>query len=194
MELKQLFRVLSGVFYNPEKSIKMLKEQGFTWKEMFFFYAFPLITINTMIRALLVGEPYKDFSANTLFFVFLLSTSISIFAGSYLIKLLASRYLSSNNFNSVFSLVAVSYTPVFLASIVSAINPVLYFLRLIGIVYMFYIFWKGANIMLNTPQNRVTGFTILCLLILFGVTVLVSLISGYLLFFLTGNFDLLLNE
>lgn len=194
--IKEFLELIRGALTLSEKNWQKLKESTYNWKEIFFFYVFPLAVVNSFAKILAVpDEPeFYVLSPNILFILYLLSTISSLFIGSYLIKLLAPRYLSQNNFDKIYMLVGISYTPIFVSNLIASLHSFLTIFSLIGIIYTILLFFKGVSIMLETPDTRRTGFVILCFLILFGVTIFVSSFYTYLIFYFTGNLDQIISN
>ena len=194
--IKDFFTIILKLFISTEESWKMIKEYSFDWKEVFFYFAFPLIVISSLGRVLAVPEEsvFKAITPNLLLISFVFSTSISIPLGAYMVKLLAPRYLSVADFNIVFTHIAFAYTPLFISNIIAAIHPSLAVVSLIGIFYTVFVFWKGMEIMLETPIHRRMGFTIICFLILFASAIIISAFTNYALFYFTDNMELIMQQ
>ncbi|MFW5792670.1 MAG: YIP1 family protein [Bacteroidota bacterium] len=193
--IKDFVEIIHGTLTSSENNWKKLKASEYQWKEMFFFYVFPLVILNSLAKILVVPEQseFQILEPGTLFVVYLMSSVISLLLGSFLIMKLSPRYQSVNNFDTIFTFVGVSYTPIFLSNMIAVMHPYLAIVSLLGIIYTIFLFYRGIGIMLETPAIKKTGFTILCFLILFGSTIFASALVSYLAFFLTGNMDSLMN-
>ncbi|PIP53674.1 MAG: hypothetical protein COX07_09440 [Bacteroidetes bacterium CG23_combo_of_CG06-09_8_20_14_all_32_9] len=110
-----------------------------------------------------------------------------IFISAYIINALAPSFGSTPNIDNAFKLVIYSYTASFLASIVSGLLPILFFVSIAGL-YSFYIFWIGFTPMMKTPEDKKVGYAIVSILIMMGVYGAIAVTLGFITaaFFLTG--------
>lgn len=103
---------------------------------------------------------------------------VSYFVGAYLsafiIDILASSFGSQKNFGKAMELVIYSYTPMLIASIFSMI-PGLGILAIVGL-YGFYLLYIGLKPMMLTPDDKITGYFVVSLVVIFVVYFVLSLI------------------
>ncbi|MBS4013729.1 MAG: hypothetical protein KGZ97_08215 [Bacteroidetes bacterium] len=191
--MNNFYQIVLNVILSPSVSWIKAKEFGYNWKNLFIFLAFPLIFLSSIAKVTSVPEEsiYSIFSQNFLFIHDTITYSLALLLASYMIKLLAPKFSSSNSFNEIYSLFVISYTPFFLSTLIAAIHPSLSIITLVGLVFMVFLFWKGIGIMLETPDNRKTGFGVLCMLILFGAIVITGLFVAVIMVVISGNYDML---
>lgn len=108
---------------------------------------------------------------------------VTYFAGVYLsafvIDILAPSFGSQKNFGKAMELVVYSYTPMMIASIFQMI-PGLGILGIVGL-YGFYLLYIGFKPMMLTPEDKVTGYFVVSLLVIIAVYFVLGLILSSLL-------------
>ncbi|HEX2935752.1 MAG TPA: Yip1 family protein [Bacteroidales bacterium] len=103
---------------------------------------------------------------------------ISYFVGAYLsafiIDILATSFGSQKNFGKAMELVVYSYTPMLIASIFQMI-PGLGILAIVGF-YGLYLLYIGFKPMMFTPDDKITGYFVVSLVVIIVVYFVLSLI------------------
>ena len=190
--MNNFYQIVLNVILSPSVNWIKAKEYGYNWKQLLIFLAFPLIFLSSLAKVTSVPDEsiYSNFSQNFLFIHDTITYSLALLLASYMVKLLAPKFLSSNSFNDIYSLFVISYTPFFLSTLIAAIHPSLSIITLIGLVFMVFMFWKGIGVMLETPDNKKTGFGVICMLIIFGSIVITGLIVALLMVVISGNYNI----
>jgi hypothetical protein len=176
-----LLNTIKGLFINPEKQWNYLKQRSFSWQQVYFYYAIPMVFLSAYAILFTSSKQVQvlGLSPVWLFFINISGSLISIALSAYLISKMAPRFLSLSSFDSTVMLISFAYTPVFIANILSAIHSSLALLNFVGIFYMVYLFFKGTTIVLDTPAYKLSGFSIINLILLFAVRlVITSLIAA----------------
>lgn len=190
----EFYKIVFRVIFSPEQGWIKAKESEFEWKMLFFSLVLPVIIISSLAKVYSIDPEsiYSRISPNVLLVNDIISTAIALLLGSFMIKLLAPRYLSVANYNTIFNLVGISYVPYLLSFVIAAINPALVFMSLVGLALMVFVFWKGIDVLMETPPQRKTGFAILCMLILLGASLISGVFVSYFVLLFTGNMELLM--
>ena len=108
--------------------------------------------------------------------LFILHFSISIYLTNELIK----TFNGQKDIVTVRKLVLFSMTPLLLVSIVTGLFQFLYVLDILG-VYSFYIFWLGANELLELPKEKKESYIIITIIVNFFVFSFLSILLSNLL-------------
>ena len=106
---------------------------------------------------------------------------IAMLGGTYItafvIDALAANFGATKDFNRAFSLVAYSYTPMFVAG-VFYILPSLSWLASLAGLYGLYLLYIGLQPMMKAPEEKQTGYFVVSLVVTILVSVVVSFILG----------------
>lgn len=98
-----------------------------------------------------------------------------IYLASYFINLLAKSYNSVPSPDNSFTLVAYSFTAIYLIQIVTGLFPFLVFTAIAGL-YSFYILWHGIIPMMKTPAEKRTGYFVISILVIIAIYFTVGII------------------
>ena len=85
-------------------------------------------------------------------------TLVSVYVLAFVIDSLAPTFSGEKNLNQAFKLATYSYTPGWLASVFSLI-PALGVLSILGL-YGLYLIYVGLPVLMKSPQEKSTGYTI----------------------------------
>lgn len=192
MDLQDLFKRLKHLLTDPVQGWKMINEAGYSRQEIMGYFLIPLLFLTNLANMYIIGKQSVDvaFTPSQLFFIAFSSAALSIFVSAYLIAAMAPRFLGDSSFDKTLSLLAFSYTPVFIASILASLHEALQVFNLAALVYMVFLFYRGIGIMLNVPDFKRTGFTVVSLIILFSLRIFAAIIIAAII----GAFVLPVNE
>ena len=101
-----------------------------------------------------------------------------VYVTAFVIDALATNFGAEKNFNKAFSLVAYSYTPMFVAGIFY-ILPSLSWLALIASLYSLYMLYIGLQPMMKAPAEKQTSYFIVSLLVMIVGWVIISQILSF---------------
>jgi hypothetical protein len=99
-----------------------------------------------------------------------------VFLSAFIIDALAPNFSSQKNFSKAFQLVVYSYTAMFIAGIFNLI-PGLGFLSILGL-YGLYLLYIGMKPMMQTPEEKVTGYFIISLVVIIVVYAVLFYLLG----------------
>ncbi len=112
------------------------------------------------------------------------SPIIAVFVAAFVINLLADSFGSKKDFRRAFQLVMYSYTPAIVAGIFMII-PSLGILASLAGLYGLYLLYIGMKPMMQTPDEKVTGYFVVSLLVMIVASIVVGVILSAL--FLSGS-------
>jgi Yip1 domain len=98
---------------------------------------------------------------------------VGVYISAYVIAFLAPRFASQQDMGRAVQLVAYSYTPVWVAGILSIV-PALGILVFLGGIYSLYLMYLGLPHTMKTPQDKVIGYLVVSIV---GVIVIYWVIT-----------------
>jgi len=178
LDLKELFKIQVLLFTKTELAWKMIREKEFAWQPLLSYYLTPLVFISAIMLVIFNAKQFIDFgfTPNQLFFITLGGTIAAVFLSAYLISKMVPRFAGIEHFDRTLALISFAYSPVFLVSLVSSLHPVLQILNFIAIGYLLYLFLRGTGPMLEIPPHKQMGFTIISLILIFGVRLIITVV------------------
>lgn len=151
--------------------------------EVLLQYALPLIAIGpvcTVIGSFLA--PYNlglTYYLSTAVVSFVLAI-VSLYLLSFIASFLSPRFGGKDDFASAFKLVAYSQTPGWLLGVLSLlvfVAPVLGILGLLAL-YGLYLFYLGATPVMNVPQDKAVGYTVVTIIAAIVLYIIVGAITA----------------
>jgi len=100
-----------------------------------------------------------------------------VYLTAFVIDILAANFGSQKNFDKAFSLVAFSYTPMFVGGIFY-ILPSLSWLATLAGIYGLYLLYIGLQPMMKTPAEKQTSYFVVSLIVTMVVSAVLSSILG----------------
>ncbi len=178
MDINELLRIVKTLLAKPSLGWIRIREAGYTWQQTMGYFLTPLLFLSSLSVTFFMGQQVQQegITPNQLFFITFAGSAISIYLASYLIAALAPRFEGTSSFDLSISLVAFSYTPVYLASVVSSIHPFFQILNPIGLIYMIILFLRGMGVLLEVPERKKFGFMIISFILLFSIRVILSVV------------------
>jgi hypothetical protein len=158
-----------GIILKPKEEWEKISQETNNTSVILTTYLIPLALIPTFASLIgfgLIGGPFTTFSFGIKYAIItLISYIVSTYLAAIVIDQLARSFNSEKNFTHAFALVAFSYTPMMLAGVLY-ILPVLSTLVFIAGIYSLYILYLGLKPMMKTPDDKVTVYFIVSLLVL----------------------------
>jgi len=178
LDINNLFKIQGLLFSNQEKAWLEIKKINYTWKQILFYYLFPLLFLSTIANTFFMGDQLSalGFTPNQMFLATFLGSLIAILATAWMVAAMAPRFKASDSFDHHLALLAFAYSPVYLAAILSSLHEVLQILNLVAVVITLLMYYKGTRIITEVPPHKQMGFTIVSLIILFGMRLIITVI------------------
>jgi hypothetical protein len=169
MDYKFFLNGLKNIILNPVKAWEIIDSENRPVKivrNSFFFPLILLISISAFAGSLIfvnskLSAVYSLFVAIKCFGLFY----FAIYATAFVLKEITYTLGLGRDFNISFRMLVFSITPFLLCQILSRLFESLLFVNVIGL-YGLYIFWVGAEKMLNPPQNKKTPLLIAGILVM----------------------------
>jgi hypothetical protein len=110
---------------------------------------------------------------------------VGVYISAYVIAYLAPRFGSQQDLGRAVQLVAYSYTPAWVAGILSIV-PALGVLVFVGGLYGLYLMYLGLPQMMKTPQDKVIGYLVVSIIALIVTYWIITLILTSIVFSVFG--------
>jgi hypothetical protein len=110
---------------------------------------------------------------------------VGVYISAYVIAFLAPRFGSQQDMGRAVQLVAYSYTPAWVAGILSIV-PALGVLVFVGGLYGLYLMYLGLPQMMKTPQDKVIGYLVVSIIALIVTYWIITLILTSIIFSVFG--------
>ena len=157
MNFNFFLKGITNLLFNPIKfwvTVKSEQPSSARIRNSFFIPFSILVTLSAFFGSLFFTNSELSLSYSVLFslkcLVVILTT---VYAASYLLGEITFPLDLGRDFNLSFSLVVFSVTPFLLCQILSRLFESLLFVNIVGF-YGLYIFWIGAEKLLNPPQYK----------------------------------------
>ena len=180
-----LLNQIKLVIINPKEAWAKIKDEPTPSKDLVVTYMLPLVLIPTI--ASFIG--YGLIGSNSYFKVSSIgwgfNQAILAFAGAFLgvfisawcIHKLAPSFDTQASMNKTLKLVIYAYTPSWLAGVFYLI-PALSILGWVAGIYSLYILYIGFKPITNVSEEKKTSYFIISLIVIIGVSLILSLILG----------------
>ena len=100
---------------------------------------------------------------------------VGVYVSAYVIAFLAPRFGSQQDMGRAVQLVAYSYTPAWVAGILSIV-PALGVLVFVGGLYGLYLMYLGLPQMMKTPQDKVIGYLVVSIIAMIVIYWIITLL------------------
>ena len=110
---------------------------------------------------------------------------VGVYISAYVIAFLAPRFGSQQDMGRAVQLVAYSYTPAWVAGILSIV-PALGVLVFVGGLYGLYLMYLGLPQMMKTPQDKVIGYLVVSIIAMIVIYWIISLLLTSIIFSVFG--------
>jgi len=173
------------VLVQPKEAWAKISNEETDLKDLLMSYVLPLVLIPTLASfigygLIGMGSYFKVASLSWGLHQAILSfltAFLGVFVSAFCIHKLASTFNTQVSLANAIKLVAYSYTPTWLAG-VFYILPSLTILALLAGIYSLYILYIGFVPITKVSEEKKTNYFILSLILVIGVSVLVSLVIG----------------
>ncbi|MCG6188410.1 Yip1 family protein [Maribellus maritimus] len=180
---KKIVTTLKENILNPKDFWMTQKESTETHAQRITGFFLPLLGLAAV--AVFLGEFFRSSHFYMGYAVLKAMREIVLFVLQYLLAVyftneLIKTFKGEKNIEVVRKLVLFSMTPFLVVSILTGLFQFLYVLDILGI-YSFYIFWLGANELLELPKEKKDSYIIITILVNFFVFSFLSIILSKLL-------------
>ncbi|MFA8432954.1 MAG: YIP1 family protein [Marinifilaceae bacterium] len=170
INLTHVFHRTRSIILNPKAEWDIIAQKEQNKKELYLNYALPLISICSLLAFSGILINYSDLThALSQMLIVFLSLSGGLFLAATIIKELAPNFNGSKNENRNFMLViyAASIFCIF-HSAANMFSLFSFFRQLFLLVELYFIrlFWLGISPLLQMPENKKAGFTLISALII----------------------------
>jgi hypothetical protein len=193
MKLIEVISRVVKISLLPSLQWKVIREQQESNKELLWGYAFPVIlfsAIGRTIGLIITVAPVLGFSLQ-LFLVVLFNliawVSIPyalIFIATFLISFFFPKIGIETGFNPTLKLVLYTFTPLFIATFIVYLHPLMRILIPLGIyvfiAYTLYIYWYGVQELFQISLEKKISFIVVTIGIAFGAIFISQHIYGLL--------------
>jgi hypothetical protein len=193
MKLIEVISRVVKISLLPSLQWKVVRDQIESNKALLWGYAFPVILFSSIGRTIglfITVKPVLGFSWMLLYILFFNLASwvvipyILILAATYLISVSIPRLGIETDFNKTLKLVLYTFTPLFIATFIIYLHPLLRILIPLGIyiflVYTLYIYWYGVQELFQVSLEKRIGFIVITIALAFGATFIAQHIYGLL--------------
>ncbi|MEO0122498.1 MAG: Yip1 family protein [candidate division WOR-3 bacterium] len=179
---------IKGILFSPKTEWEKIKSEPTNIAQVLTGYAIPLALIPAIFGFLgyvLIGVNfgmlgvirYPFASAIVWAIVWFIFTLIGLYIEGIVINALAPSFDSAPNVTNAFKLAVYSMTPYFVAGVLY-IFPVLGILVLLASLYGLYLMYLGMPVMMSTPKEKVIGYMIVAIIVMFVINIIVGAIAG----------------
>ncbi|OFX37328.1 MAG: hypothetical protein A2X08_02225 [Bacteroidetes bacterium GWA2_32_17] len=189
MDINAIIKRTINIIVKPQDEWKVIEQENANKNTAIFGYALPyiiVVSVATLIGCLIFNSLYYSmpYTIVSTIFAFIIPFA-GIIISAIIVNSLAPAFGSTKNIDNAFKLVIYSYTATFIATIITGLLPVLFFVSIAG-GYSFFIMFFGLTPMMKTPEDKKVSYFIVSILIMLGVyatlTFTLGLISAGLFF------------
>ena len=181
MKLQEVVSRVVRISLLPSIQWKIIRDQLDNNKDLLWGYIFPIILFSSVGRTIGLFFTVKPVLGFSLMLFYVLSVNIIawiaipyllIFTATYIISLALPRFGIETDFNRTLKLVVYTFTPLFVATFVVYLHPLMRILIPLGIylfiAYTLYIFWYGVQELFQITIEKKIGFVIIAVAVAFG--------------------------
>jgi len=193
MKLIEVISRVVKISLLPSMQWKVIREQEESNRELLWGYGFPVIffsAIGRSIGLIISVLPVLGFSWMFVYVVlfnlaaWLIIPYLLIISASFLIAYFIPRLGIATDFNKVLKLVIYTFTPLFIATFLVYLHPLMRILIPLGIyvflLYTLYIYWYGVKELFQTSLEKKIGFISVTIALAFGAIFIAQHIYGQL--------------
>ncbi len=181
MDINTIVNRAINIIVKPVEEWEQVKNEDIRYRQIIIQYLLPFLILigaaSIVGNSLFSPTMFASFGFGYVLFsaiVTMVITFFGVYFSAYLINELAVSFNTSKNINNVFKVVIYSFTPYFVASVLTGLIPQLIFIQLFGF-YSFYVLWVGMNHLLAPPEDKKAGYVVVSGLIIIGVFAILSI-------------------
>jgi hypothetical protein len=177
----------------PSLQWKVIREDADSNKDLLWGYAFPVILFSAIGRTIGLFISVKPVLGFSWMLLYVLSFNLVswvaipyllIISATYLISFSIPRLGIATDFNKILKLVLYTFTPLFIATFIIYLHPLLRILIPLGIyvflAYTLYIYWYGVQELFLISLEKKIGFIVVTIALAFGAIFIAQHIYGLL--------------
>jgi hypothetical protein len=174
-----------SIILKPKEEWAVIEQENTSVAALTVSYLFPLALIPAIAAFIGYGVIGVAFFGPVLSWgvkqavVSFLSTIIGAYISATIINILAPNFGSTKDFSKAFQLVVYAYTPAMIAGAFNAI-PILSILAIVGL-YGLYLLYIGLKPMMKTPDDKVTVYFVVSLVVIVAVYFILAAILAFIL-------------
>lgn len=185
IKIDLLFNKIKRVVVKPKEAWVDIKNESITTKDLILSYMLPLVLIPTIASFIgygfigtrgFFGTNAISWGLNQAIIAFV-GAFITVFISAWCIHKLASSFDTQVSLDKTIGLVIYSYTPIWLAGVFYLV-PALSIFGLVAAIYSLYILYTGFGIITHVSEAKKTNYFIISLIVIIGVSLILSLILG----------------
>ncbi len=173
-----LIQRAKNMITSPKTEWLVVETESTTPGSLFIGYVLPMAiisSIGSVLRGFVWAGPFGSYFIWAAIMGFI-SILISFYISIYVIDLLAPSFSSEKNLNKSAQLVAYSYTPTWIAGLLSFI-PVLGILLVIaGWIYSIYLLYLGLGPLKKTPEDKKVVYMIVAFIVMIVIGFVIAAI------------------
>ena len=184
MNINAIINRTKNLIISPIEEWKNIEKEETVASDVLKNFVLPYLVLNALAsivgNVLFTGKilfynpvPYAIISAVISILIYL----IVIYVTAEIIKRLGPNFDTEIDNNKAFKLVAYSFAPSYVISIIVGIFPFLYPLGILGLI-SFFVMWYGFGSLLHTPDEKKVGFFIISILIIIIEYLAIAFILG----------------
>lgn len=193
MKLIEVISRVVKISLLPSMQWKAIRNEEESTRELLWGYGFPVIFFSAIGRSIgLVISVIPVLGLSWMFVYVVLFNLVAwvlipyllIITASFLIAYFIPRLGIATDFNRVLKLVIYTFTPLFIATFVVYLHPLMRILIPLGIyvflLYTLYIYWYGVKELFQTSLEKKIGFIVITIALAFGAIFIAQHIYGLL--------------
>ena len=171
------------ILLNPKEEWAVIDQEDTDIGQLVTTYLIPLALIPAIASLIGYGFIGAGFFGASLSWgikqavISFVTTVLGAYLAAFIINTLATSFGSQGDFRKAMQLVVYSYTPMMVAGIV-LILPALGIISFLAGIYGLYILYLGLKPLMKTPDDKVTGYFIVSLLVIVVVYVVIGAIMA----------------
>ncbi len=169
------------ILLNPKEEWTVIDQENTSIAELVTSFLIPLALIPAIASLIGYGFIGVGFWGASLSWgikyavIYFVTIVLGAYLAAYVINALSTSFGSQGDFRKAMQLVVYSYTPMMVAGIV-LIFPVLGIIYLLAGIYTLYLLYLGIKPLMKTPDDKVTGYFVVSLLVIIVIYIVISAI------------------
>ncbi|MGM0503274.1 MAG: Yip1 family protein [Bacteroidota bacterium] len=176
MDLKRILNRIRFFIISPAQEWEKTAHEKAANKALVIQHIVPVVLFSSMIifaGRILNWEDHSVVNGTLAVLSFLLVAFFTIYLSAFIINELLPKFDTNKNLNRTFKLMIFSSLPVLVAYGISSFHPQMGFINFFSL-YSIILYWKGVKPLLGIPEDKITGFVLISLLIIGALLMIIS--------------------